>query len=149
MTSRITPLTQQLQRGFTLIEIIVVVVIIGILAGVVGPKLFGNVDRARITSAKQDLRNLETALKLYRLDNFTYPTNEHGGLKALVECPPDPNLTNCAAEGYMPRVPQDPWNREYLYVFPGQRGEFDLYTLGADGRIGGSDQNADIYSSDL
>ncbi|MEM7764290.1 MAG: type II secretion system major pseudopilin GspG [Pseudomonadota bacterium] len=142
-------LHRQAQRGFTLIEIIVVVVIIGILAGVVGPKIFGNVYKAQKTRIKLDIQNIEAALKIYRLDNFTYPTNEHGGLKALVEKPADPNLTNYDPEGYLAELPKDPWNRPYIYVYPGQRGDFDVYTLGEDGRVGGEGSNTDLWNNDI
>lgn len=131
------------QSGFTLIEIIVVVVIIGLLAGVVGPKIFGNVYKAQLQRARQDIRTIESALKIYRLDNFAYPTNEQG-LRALVERPADPNLTNYDPEGYLDRMPKDPWNRPYIYVYPGQRGDVDIYSLGEDGRPGGEGPNQDI-----
>ncbi|MFK8053522.1 MAG: type II secretion system major pseudopilin GspG [Woeseiaceae bacterium] len=137
------------QSGFTLIEIIVVVVIIGILAGVVGPKIFGNVYKAQLQRMRQDIRTIESALKIYRLDNFSYPSNEQGGLKALVERPADPNLTNYDPEGYLDRMPKDPWNRDYLYVYPGQRGDVDVYSLGEDGRPGGEGPNKDIGNWDL
>lgn len=141
--------SRRLQAGFTLIEIIVVVVIIGILAGVVGPKIFGNVYKAQLQRVRQDIRTIESSIKIYRLDNFTYPTNEQGGLKALVERPADPSLTNYDPEGYLDRMPTDPWNREYIYVNPGQRGDIDIYSLGEDGRPGGEGPNKDIGNWDL
>jgi general secretion pathway protein G len=137
-----------LQRGFTLIEIMVVVVIIGLLAAVVTQQLMGNVDDAQVSKAKQDIRVMETALTLYRLDNFRYPTTEQG-LDALVRKPADPNLTNWKTGGYVKRISKDPWGRDYLYASPGEHGEFDIATLGADGQPGGEEANADIGNWNL
>ncbi len=137
-----------LQRGFTLIEIMVVVVIIGLLAAVVTQQLMGNVDDAQVSKAKQDIRVYETSLTLYRLDNFRYPTTEQG-LNALVQKPADPNLTNWAKGGYVKRISKDPWGRDYLYASPGEHGEFDIWTLGADGQPGGEEANADIGNWNL
>jgi general secretion pathway protein G len=137
-----------LQRGFTLIEIMVVVVIIGLLAAVVTQQLMGNVDDAQISKAKQDIRVMETALTLYRLDNFRYPTTEQG-LDALVSRPADPNLTNWREGGYVKRVTKDPWGREYQYASPGEHGEFDIWTLGADGQPGGEKSDVDIGNWNL
>ena len=131
------------QRGFTLIEIMVVVIIIGILAAIVAPNVIGRVDDAQIEKAKADIRNLETAMSFFRLDNFAYPTTEQG-LDALVTEPNDPNIRNWKDGGYMPRLPDDPWGRPYLYLNPGQNAEIDIYTLGADGNPGGEGINADI-----
>lgn len=133
------------QGGFTLIEILVVVVILGILMTVVAPKFLGEPEKARAARAKQDIQALVTALNLYRLDNFTYPSTEQG-LQALVQNPGgSPPAPNWRAGGYIDRLPKDPWfQRDYLYLSPGQRGEFDLYTYGADGQPGGSEHNADI-----
>ena len=136
------------QLGFTLIEIMVVVVIIGILAALVGPRLFGQVDRARIEAAKAEISTIENAMKFYRLDNFAYPTTEQG-IEALVSKPNDPNIKNYPAGGYLERMPSDPWGNPYLYLNPGNQGEIDVYTLGADGAPGGDENNADIGNWDL
>jgi general secretion pathway protein G len=131
------------QRGFTLIEIMVVVVIIGLMAAVITPMVMGNVEKAQRSKAEQDLRALENILDMYKLDNNTYPTTEQG-LKALVTKPADPNLTNWNPQGYAKRVSKDPWGQEYHYEYPGTHGQYDLYTLGADKEPGGEKENADI-----
>ncbi len=136
------------QRGFTLIEIMVVVVIIGILAALVGPKLFGQVDRARVSAAKAEISTIENAMKFYRLDNFAYPSSEQG-IDALVTKPNDPNVKNWNPGGYLERLPTDPWGNPYLYRNPGTQGEIDVLTLGADGMEGGEGNNADIGNWDL
>ena len=136
------------QQGFTLIEIIVVVVIIGILATFVAPKFMGKTDTARITKAKSDILSLESALDLYKLDNFTYPTTDQG-LEALISMPSsDPAPTNWQKGGYIKKLQKDPWQRDYLYLSPGEHGEVDIYSLGADGVEGGEDANADIGNWD-
>ena len=135
---------QRRQGGFTLIEIMVVVVILGILAAVVVPRIMDRPDQARITKAKQDIRALEAALNLYRLDNFRYPTTDQG-LEALVSKPTSsPEPKNWKSGGYLDRLPKDPWSNPYQYLNPGEHGDFDLYTLGADGSPGGEGINADI-----
>jgi len=132
------------QQGFTLIEIIVVVVIIGILATFVAPKFMGKTDTARITKAKSDILSLESALDLYKLDNFTYPTTDQG-LDALINPPTsDPVPTNWQKGGYIKKLQKDPWQRDYQYLSPGEHGEVDIYSLGADGIEGGEGANADI-----
>lgn len=137
------------ERGFTLIEIMVVVVILGILAAIAVPRIMDRPDTARVVKAQQDVRVIESALKLYRLDNYRYPTTEQG-LQALVEKPtiaPEPD--NWKAGGYMDRLPTDPWGHPYHYRNPGEHGEIDVYTLGRDGRPGGEDMDADIGNWNL
>lgn len=136
------------QRGFTLIEIMVVVIILGILAAIIAPNVIGRVDDAQIAAAKADLRGIRNALDFYRLDNFQYPSNEQG-LQALVTKPNDPNIRNWKSGGYLDRMPKDPWGNEYLYLYPGQNDDVDVYTLGRDGRPGGEGIDADIGSWDL
>ncbi|ANB01649.1 type II secretion system major pseudopilin GspG [Ectothiorhodospira sp. BSL-9] len=132
------------QQGFTLIEVMVVVVILGILAAIVVPRVMDRPDDARITKAQNDIRALESALNLYRLDNFNYPSTDQG-LQALVERPSgQPEARNWRQGGYIDRLPRDPWGNEYQYLHPGSRGDFDLYTFGADGRPGGEGMNAEI-----
>jgi len=133
-------------RGFTLIEIMVVVVIIGLLAAIVAPNLIGNIDRAAVTRAKADIRAIDNALNLYRLDNFRYPSTDEG-LQALVTNPGESIAPNW--NQYLRSVPPDPWNNTYLYASPGQRGEFDVFSYGADGQEGGEGINADIGNWDL
>ncbi len=135
-------------RGFTLIEIMVVVVILGILGTLVAPMVLGRIDEARVTKAKNDLRLYESALDLYRMDNFKYPTTDQG-LDALVHKPNDPNLKNYRADGYVKQLQKDPWGHDYVYVSPGTNGAaYDLMSLGADGQPGGTGLDADIRSRD-
>ena len=137
------------QRGFTLIEVMVVVVILSILAAVVVPRIMDNPDKARIAKAKQDIRALESALNLYRLDNFQYPTTDQG-LDALVEMPAgEPEPRNWKAGGYIDRLPKDPWGGDYQYLSPGESGELDIYSLGVDGQPGGEGMAADLGNWDL
>lgn len=136
-------------RGFTLIEIMVVVAILGILAALVVPKIMGRPDEARIVAAKQDIAAIRQALNLYRLDNQRYPTTEQG-LQALVEKPASgPIPGNWKTGGYLERLPKDPWGAPYQYLNPGLRGEVDIYSLGADGAAGGVGNDADIGSWEL
>ncbi len=130
--------------GFTLLEIMVVVVILGILAALVAPNVIRRIDDANVTKAKQDIRAFETALNLYRMDNFRYPTTEQG-LEALVKQPADPNIRNWKQGGYVRSLQKDPWGNDYAYISPGTRGgDYDLYTLGADKQQGGEGPDADI-----
>jgi general secretion pathway protein G len=140
---------RQRQSGFTLVEIMVVVVILAVLGALVVPKLIENVDRARVARAQSDIRAIQTALDLYRLDNFKYPTTEQG-LQALVKQPNDPSITNYRAEGYLPAVPKDPWNNLYQYASPGADGKpYEVLTFGRDGKPGGDGYDADISSTSL
>lgn len=131
-------------RGFTLLEIVVVVTIIAILSAVVIPRFFDKPGEARQVKAKSDIQSLSTALNLYRLDNFSYPSTDQG-LQALVQKPNgSPEARNWKSGGYVDQLRKDPWGRDYLYVSPGQRGDFDLYSLGADGQPGGDGEAADV-----
>ena len=134
------------QSGFTLIEIMVVVVIIGILASVVVPRIMDNPDKARVAKAKNDLRALESALDIYRLDNFVYPTTDQG-LESLVSKPTSPEPPNWKQGGYIKKLNKDPWGNEYLYMND-ENGEIEIYSLGADGAPGGEGPNTDISSKD-
>lgn len=136
-------------RGFTLIEVMVVIVIIGVLAALIVPKVMGRPDEARITAARQDIASIMQALKLYRLDNMRYPTTEQG-LQALVKQPTTPPLPqNWKGNGYLERMPNDPWGQPYQYLQPGLHGEIDVLSLGADGAPGGEGSDADIGSWQL
>lgn len=133
------------QRGFTLIEIMVVVVIIGILAALIAPNIIGRDDQARVTAAKSDINAVAQALDMYKMDNFRYPTTDMG-LEALVKQPPE--AKNWPQGGYLPTVPKDPWGNPYVYLSPGVGGPYDLTSLGADGREGGEGYDADISLRD-
>lgn len=136
------------RNGFTLIEIMVVIVILALLAALVGPKLMGRTDDAKITDARVQIKNMETALKLYKLDNGNFPTTEQG-LAALVTKPTVGIIPkNYKEGGYLEsqKVPKDPWGNDYLYVSPGEHGDYDLFSFGADGAKGGEGKNADIAS---
>jgi general secretion pathway protein G len=139
---RPTGASRSRSRGFTLIEIMVVVIIIGLLAAVVAPQFFGRVEEARVNKAKQDIQGIETALSLFKLDNFKYPTTDQG-LAALVTQPADPTIRNWKAP-YLKRLMKDPWGNDYQYQNPGTHGEYDIFTLGADGQPGGEKTDADI-----
>ena len=141
------PAPQLRQAGFTLIEIMVVVIIIGILAAIVAPNVIGNVDVAQVTKAKADIAGIENAMKFYRLDNFQYPSTEQG-IEALVTKPNDPMVKNWKPGGYIDSMPKDPWGNPYEYLNPGNHKEIDIYTLGADGQPGGENLNADIGNWD-
>lgn len=134
----------QHQKGFSLIEIMVVLVILGILVGLVAPQVMDNVDKALIQQAKADMKAIETSLKLYKLDNYVYPSTEQG-LEALVKASDiNPAPKNFKKDGYLDHLPKDPWGRDYIYMSPGDHGPFDIYTLGQDGVQGGEDMDADI-----
>jgi general secretion pathway protein G len=136
------------ERGFTLIELMVVIVILGILAGLIIPRIMGRPDEARRAKARMQIESIDTALKLYRLDNGNYPTTEQG-LQALVEQPAVGALAkNWRQGGYLERgkVPKDPWDNDFVYISPGAHGDFDLSSLGADGEPGGEGKNKDINS---
>lgn len=133
------------QAGFSLIEIMVVLVIMGLLISIVAPNVLNRADDARVQKVEADFSTIATALKLYRLDNFNYPTSEQG-LSALVDQPSiDPIPVNWKKGGYLDDLPKDPWGRPYLYLSPAEfsDNDYDIYTLGADGVTGGEEQNAD------
>ncbi|WP_275942954.1 MULTISPECIES: type II secretion system major pseudopilin GspG [Desulfosediminicola] len=139
------------QGGFTLIELLVVLVIIGILAGYIGPKIMGRPEEAKRTKAGLQIQAIDTALKLYRLDNGVYPSTEQG-LQALVEAPQTGKLAPKWREGgYMEKnkVPLDPWGNEFVYLSPGIHGDYDLSAYGPDGEAGGEGENADVNSWEL
>jgi general secretion pathway protein G len=143
-TCRLFESRRRRDSGFTLVEIMIVVIIIGLLAAFIVPQYMSRVDEARVTKAKDDIQAISTALTLYRLDNFTYPSTEQG-LAALVQKPNDPNVKNWRTGGYLQRTPKDPWGNSYEYAVPGAHGgEYDLYSMGADGMPGGEGVNADI-----
>lgn len=132
--------------GFTLLEIMIVVVILGVLAALVVPKVMSRPDEARLVAAKQDIASLQQALKLYRLDNFVYPTTEQG-LQALVSKPTSPPVPpNWKGGGYLDRLPKDPWGSPYQYLSPGVHGEVDVFSFGADRESGGEGDGADVGS---
>ena len=135
------------QAGFTLIEVMVVVVILGILAAIVVPRVMDRPAEAQAVKARQDIRALESALNLYKLDNFVYPNTDQG-LQALVSKPtgtPEPRNW----KQYVPRLPKDPWGSDYQYLSPGVQGEIDIFSLGADGQLGGTEINADVGNWNL
>jgi general secretion pathway protein G len=136
------------QRGFSLVEILVVLVILGLLVSVVAPTVLNRADDARVQKVYADFASIATALKLYRLDNFVYPSTDQGleGLVAASSMDPEPR--NFKQGGYLDRLPIDPWGRPYMYLSPGENGEFDLYSLGADGLSGGTEQNLDLGNWD-
>jgi general secretion pathway protein G len=141
---------RQNERGFTLIELMVVIVILGILAGLIVPRIMGRPDEARQAKARIQLESLETALKLYKLDNGNYPTTEQG-LQALVEAPAVGALAkNWRQGGYLEKgkVPKDPWDNDFVYISPGAHGDYDLSSRGADGEPDGEGKNKDINSWD-
>ncbi len=144
MKAKFSSLHRRVQDGFTLIELMVVLLIIGVLAALIVPNVLDRADDARVTAAKTDVSNLMQALKLYRLDNQRYPTSEQG-LQALLTkpttAPVPPNW-----KSYLDLLPNDPWGKPYVYLNPGVKGEVDVMSLGADGQAGGEGKNADIGS---
>lgn len=135
-------------KGFTLIELMVVIVILGILAAIIAPRIVGRIDEARVTEARVQIMNFETALKLYKLDNGAYPSTEQG-LEALVSRPTVGKAApNWREGGYLEKrsVPRDPWGNLYIYASPGQGGDYDIISYGADGARGGERYDADIES---
>lgn len=139
------------QSGFTLIELLVVLVIIGILAGYIGPKIMGHPEEAKRTKAALQIQGLETALKVYKLDNGTYPSTEQG-LQALIEPPSTGKLPPKWRDGgYLDKskVPVDPWGNEFVYLSPGLNGDFDLSSYGGDGEAGGDGSDADVNSWEI
>lgn len=137
------------QGGFTLMEIMVVIFIIGLLVAIVAPNVLGNQDQAMQQKARADLATLEQALDLYRLDNLRFPTREQG-LRALVVRPTsEPQPRAWREDGYIRRLPKDPWGQDYQYRVPGQHGRYDVYSLGADAVEGGEGNDADIGNWNL
>jgi general secretion pathway protein G len=139
------------QRGFTLIELMVVIVILGILAGLIIPRIMGRPEEARRMKARVQIESIETALKLYKLDNGSYPSTEQG-LEALVEAPSVGQLPRAWRDGgYLEkgRVPKDPWDNEFIYLSPGVNSDFDLISYGADGEPGGEDKDRDVNNWEL
>ncbi|MCH8105230.1 MAG: type II secretion system major pseudopilin GspG [Proteobacteria bacterium] len=135
------------QKGFTLLEIIVVLTIIAIMAAYIAPKVTGRVGDARLSKAKSDIRVLESSLELYKLDNFSYPDTEQG-LDSLVN-KPSGDLKHWRKGGYIRKLNKDPWGYDYQYQYPGVNGEYDVYSLGSDAAVGGSDEAADIGNWNL
>ena len=139
------------QAGFTLIELMVVIVILGLLAGVIIPRFMGETDKAKVATTKMQIASLESALKMYKLDNGSYPSTEQG-LQALVEAPAAGNLPkNWRKGGYLEKgkVPKDPWKNDYIYICPGSHGDFDLSSYGADGEPGGEGFDKDINNWEI
>lgn len=132
------------QQGFTLLEIMVVIVILGLLVAIVAPNVLQNQDIAMVEKAKADISSLENALDMYKLDNHSYPSTDQG-LDALVNQPNSgATAKNYRTDGYIKRLPKDPWGNEYQYFQPGEHGNYDLYSLGSDGATGGEGQANDV-----
>jgi general secretion pathway protein G len=142
------PIRHALARGFTLVEIMVVVVIIGILGALVVPKLLGRTGESRVTAAKVDIATMMQALKLYKLDNQRYPTTEQGLVALITKPTTGPQANGWKTGGYIEKLPKDPWGNAYQYLQPGIHGEIDLFSFGADGQPGGEGEDADVGSWD-
>ena len=141
-------MTDRMSKGFTLIELMVVIVILGILAAIIAPRIVGRTDEAKVTEAKVQMRNFETALKLYKLDNGFFPSTEQG-LEALITKPESGRVpANWREGGYLEkkRIPNDPWGQPYVYASPGLSGDYDMISYGADNARGGDGFDADIES---
>lgn len=137
------------KQGFTLIELMVVIVILGLLAGIVAPKIINYIGEGERTQAESNIKSLETALNMYRLDSGIYPDTEQG-LQALVEAPSTGTLPRKWRKGgYIEKIPKDPWGNDYIYICPGAHGDFDLMSYGKDGMSGGEDDNADINNWEI
>lgn len=136
----------QTVRGFTLIEVMVVIVIIGVLAALIVPKVMSRPDEARVTAARTDIASIKQALNLYKLDNHRYPSTEQGLMALVKKSTVSPIPENWKGNGYLERVPKDPWGHAYRYLQPGLHGEIDIISLGADGEVGGEGSDADIGS---
>jgi general secretion pathway protein G len=149
LASRLTPHASRGTAGFTFIEIMVVVAILAILAALVVPRIMGRTDDAKRTAAKVQIRNIEGALQLYKLDNGVYPSTEQG-LKALVEKPSVGVIPKkWKLGGYIQKLPEDSWGNPYKYLSPSQRGDYEIISLGTDGEVGGEGINADITNWNL
>jgi len=137
------------QKGFTLIEIMIVIVILGILAGLIVPRIMNEPDKARVVKAKLQIQNLSMALKKFKMDNGFYPSTEQG-LEALVKKPVIGRIPkNYPPKGYLSKVPKDPWGNDYIYICPGEHADFEIISYGADGKEGGEGFDADIKSYEL
>jgi general secretion pathway protein G len=137
------------RSGFTLIEIMVVIIILGILVGLVVPRLMEKPEKARKVKAQMQIESISAALKEYKLDNGDYPTTEQG-LEALVEKPSIGKIPKKYPEkGYLSKIPKDPWDNDYVYISPGEHGDFDLISYGADGEEGGEGKDADVQSWEI
>lgn len=143
------PKNSSKKKGFTLLELMVVLVILGALIGLIAPNILGRSDDAKISVAKTQMSNIISALNFYKLDNGNYPSTAQG-LQALVSKPSGfPEAKNWKSDGYMPKIALDPWGNEFIYISPGSEGDFDLLTLGKDGQEGGDGDSADISNNDL
>ena len=135
--------------GFTLIELMVVIIILGILAGLIVPRIMEDPDKAKVVKAKLQIESFSAALKRYKLDNGDYPSTDQG-LQALVEKPSVGKIPNRYPEkGYLPKVPKDPWGNDYVYICPGEHGDFDMISYAADGKEGGEGKDADVRSWEI